>query len=83
VFVFDNREAGIPHNVVITELEGDENDPAPTGQEFLETELVTGPAQDPHVEDELTWEDLPEQWYFYCRVHPNMNGVGQVVAAAG
>jgi hypothetical protein len=80
LFVFDNREAGVPHNVVITELEGDVDDPAPVGEEFAESELVTGPVEDLYEDDELTWDDLPEQWYFFCRVHPNMNGVGQVVA---
>jgi hypothetical protein len=79
LFVFDNREAGIPHNVVITELEGSVEDPAPVGQEFLETDVVTGPIEDFYEDESLTWEDLPEQWYFFCRVHPNMNGVGEVV----
>jgi hypothetical protein len=77
-FVFDNREAGIPHNVVIQELEGDVDNPAGVGEEFIETELITGPAIDYYEDDELTWDDLPEQWYFWCRVHPNMNGVGQL-----
>jgi hypothetical protein len=79
LFVFDNREAGVPHNVVITELEGSVEDPAPVGEEFLETEVVTGPIEDFYEDESLTWEDLPEQWYFFCRVHPNMNGVGEVV----
>jgi hypothetical protein len=79
LFVFDNREAGIPHNVVITELEGSVEDPAPVGREFLETDVVTGPIEDFYEDESLTWEDLPEQWYFFCRVHPNMNGVGEVV----
>jgi hypothetical protein len=79
LFVFDNREAGVPHNVVITELEGSVEDPAPVGEEFLESEVVTGPVEDFYEDESLTWEDLPEQWYFFCRVHPNMNGVGEVV----
>ncbi|GGI07660.1 hypothetical protein [Egicoccus halophilus] len=80
VFVFDNRESGVQHNVVITELEGDVDDPAPTGEEFVSSTLVSGPVLDPYVDDELRWEDLPEQWFFYCEIHPNMNGVGTVVA---
>ncbi|MFA9432369.1 hypothetical protein [Egicoccus sp. AB-alg2] len=80
VFLFDNREAGVQHNVVVTELEGDVDDPAPTGETFLESTLVTGPVEDPYIDESLTWEDLPEQWFFYCEVHPNMNGVGTVVA---
>jgi hypothetical protein len=46
LFVFDNREAGVPHNVVITELEGVVEDPAPVGEEFLVSELINGPEQD-------------------------------------
>jgi plastocyanin len=78
-FVFDNREAGVPHNVVIQELEGDVDDPSGVGEEFLASELINGVEQDYYEDDALTWEDLPEQWYFFCAVHPNMNGVGQVV----
>jgi hypothetical protein len=79
-FVFDNREAGVPHNVVIQELEGTVDDPSGVGEELAESELITGPETDYYEDDELTWEDLPEQWYFWCRVHPNMNGVGEVAA---
>jgi hypothetical protein len=78
-FVFDNREAGVPHNVVIQELEGDVDNPAGAGEEFLASELINGVDQEYYEDDALTWEDLPEQWYFFCAVHPNMNGVGQVV----
>jgi hypothetical protein len=78
-FVFDNREAGVPHNVVIQELEGGVDDPSGVGEEFLASELINGVEQDYYEDDALTWEDLPEQWYFFCAVHPNMNGVGQVV----
>jgi hypothetical protein len=79
-FVFDNREAGVPHNVVIQELEGGVDDPSGVGEEFLASELINGVEQDYYEDDALTWEDLPEQWYFFCAVHPNMNGVGQVVS---
>ena len=41
---------------------------------------VIASAQDYYVDPELAWDDLPEQWYFYCEIHPAMNGVGQVVA---
>jgi hypothetical protein len=81
LFVFDNREAGVPHNVVITELEGTVEDPSPVGEEFVETEVVNGVIEDFYEDDTLTWDDLPEQWYFFCRVHPNMNGVGEVVSS--
>jgi hypothetical protein len=79
-FVFDNREAGVPHNVVITELEGDVDNPSSVGEEFVASELINGVAQDYYEDDTLTWDDLPEQWYFFCAVHPNMNGVGEVVS---
>jgi hypothetical protein len=81
-FVFDNREAGVPHNVVLQELEGDVDNPSGVGEEFLDSELINGPEIDYYEDDELTWEDLPEQWYFFCRVHPNMNGVGQLADAS-
>lgn len=80
-FVFENREAGVPHNVVITELEGTTDAPG-AGTVLVESDLISGITDDYHVEDVLTWEDLPEQWYFFCRVHANMNGVGRVVPAS-
>lgn len=79
-FVFENREAGVPHNIVIAELAGTPDAPA-AGTELVESDLISGVADDYHVEETLTWEDLPEQWYFFCRVHANMNGVGTVSAA--
>jgi hypothetical protein len=80
-FVFDNLESGVAHNVVITELEGDVENPAPVGEQFLSSELITGPDSSAHVDESLTWEDLPEQWYFFCAIHPNMNGVGTLAGA--
>ncbi|MEY3019571.1 MAG: hypothetical protein RLZZ272_555 [Actinomycetota bacterium] len=79
-FVFENREAGVPHNIVITELEGTPDAPG-AGTVLVESDIISGVADDYHVEDVLTWDDLPEQWYFFCRVHANMNGVGTVTAA--
>lgn len=77
-FAFNNLQAGIPHNVVITELGGTADAPE-QGEEILASELVTGVATDYYVDEQLTWEELPEEWYFYCVVHANMNGVGTVV----
>ena len=79
VFNFNNREAGIPHNVVIAQLaEGAEGPEA--GEVILETEVVTGPTVNTYAnEGELAWTDLPAEWYFFCQVHPNMQGVGEVV----
>ena len=79
-FVFENREAGVPHNVVITELEGSASEPA-AGAVLAESAVVSGVVEDYYVDEVVTWDDLPEQWYFFCRVHANMNGVGTVTAA--
>lgn len=79
-FVFDNREDGIPHNVVITDLEGSPDAPERGSEQFASSELIEGPAIDEYVQPEgLTWEELPEQWYFVCSVHPSMDGVGTLV----
>lgn len=78
-FTFDNREAGVPHNVVFASLGGSESEPEP-GDDILESELITGPETETYTDESLTWEDLDEQWYFYCRVHPNMSGVAQLAA---
>jgi hypothetical protein len=80
LFVFSNLEAGVPHNVVIQELEGTVEDPAGVGETFLSSNLIDGVEDDFYEDDTLTWADLPEQWYFFCAVHPNMNGVGEVVS---
>lgn len=77
-FVFENREAGVPHNVVITLLEGTPDAPA-AGEVLAESEVVSGVTEDYFVAETVSWDDLPEQWYFFCRVHANMNGVGTVV----
>ncbi len=78
-FVYQNDEAGVPHNVVITTLDGDRDDPARGDEEFVNSEIITGIATDYYVSEELTWDDLPEDWYFYCAIHPNMNGWGTVL----
>lgn len=78
-FTFENLEEGVPHNVVFSTLEGDEADPQP-GDDILESELITGPDVDTFTDESLTWDDLGDQWYFFCRVHPNMNGVAQLAA---
>lgn len=75
-FLFDNIDTD-SHNVVITELAGSAEAPEP-GEELLASELIASD-DEYYVDEQLTWEDLPEQWFFYCEVHPNMNGVGEVV----
>lgn len=78
-FVFDNRHVGIPHNVVISELAGSAEEPE-GGEEIVASEVVNGPTTDYFV-SEVPVEDLPEEFYFFCEVHPNMNGVGTLAAA--
>jgi hypothetical protein len=80
-FVFENLEAGVPHNVVITELDGSVDDPGP-GAEITASELIAGVDEDYHVSD-APIEDLPEEFYFFCAVHPNMDGVGILSAEGG
>jgi plastocyanin len=58
---FDNRDSGVPHNLVLT---------APSGEIVAKTEIVTGPA---HVD--LQVPALAAGTYTYtCQVHPNMMG---------
>lgn len=69
-FVFDNREAGVVHNVEIFDEEG--------GELLLESTRITGPEEEYFVSD-VPLEDLPETFYFLCVVHPVMNGEGTLV----
>jgi hypothetical protein len=78
-FLFRNLEPQIPHNVVITLLEGTLDAPMP-GEVLAESTLISGINDEYWVEETLTWDDLPDVWYFFCRVHANMNGIGTVVA---
>jgi len=81
-FVFQNLQPQIPHNVVITNLEGTPEDPR-AGEVIAESTLISGVSDEYFVAEDVAWSDLPEQWYFFCRVHANMNGVGTVLNAAG
>lgn len=80
-FVFQNDEAGVPHNVVITSIEGSADDPGIGDEEYANSTVVTGVVTDYYVSEEVTWDDLPDEWYFYCAIHPNMNGIGTVATA--
>lgn len=82
VFVFENLEAGVPHNVRITELLETDGEPTPGG-EILTTDDVTGIDSTVYSNPDMSWDELPEQWYFYCTFHPVMNGVGTVVGGEG
>jgi len=81
-FVFENLESAVPHNVVITLLEGSAADPRP-GTVLAESSLINGVSREYFIAEDLTWDDLPDEWYFFCRVHANMNGVGTVVRGEG
>lgn len=62
VIAFDNKDAGIPHNVAIYTEEG--------GDPVFQGELVTGPTT---VEYRFPAPD-PGTYYFQCDVHPQMSG---------
>jgi hypothetical protein len=79
-FVFENLEPQIPHNVVITVLEGTADAPQP-GAVLAESTLISGISREYYVAEGISWGDLPDEWYFFCRVHANMNGIGSVVSA--
>lgn len=83
IFVFDNREVGVPHNVVITDLAEGAESPSAGSTTFASSTLIEGPQVNAYVSRELTWSDLPDEWYFFCAVHPSMTGVGRVVTANG
>lgn len=65
---FNNKDAGVPHNVAILQAQG-------SGEALVRTPLITGPKTS-------TTEVKPipgGTYYFQCDVHPNMSG--QVTAA--
>jgi len=81
-FVFENLEPQVPHNVVIAELDGTPEAPR-AGAVIAESALISGISREYFVAPEVAWSDLPETWYFFCRVHANMKGIGTVVTAEG
>lgn len=65
---FNNKDAGVPHNVAILQAQG-------SGEAFVRTPLITGPKT-----STTEVEPIPGgTYYFQCDVHPNMSG--QVTAA--
>ncbi|MEX0869023.1 MAG: hypothetical protein WD011_05060 [Nitriliruptoraceae bacterium] len=80
-FVFENYEAGVQHNVVITDLGGTVEAPEPGSTTYASSTVITGPDSTAFVSSDTNWSDLPPEWYFFCAIHPNMNGVGRVVTA--
>jgi plastocyanin len=67
---FDNRDAGVPHNIAIY------NDSS-LSQVLFTGDIVTGPAT---AEYQVPALDAGE-YYFHCDVHPNMSG--SVVVGGG
>lgn len=61
--VFDNRHVGVPHNVEI------DDSPARTTVLF-DGAVIDGPAQITYQVPALP----PGDYYFLCKIHPNMNG---------
>jgi plastocyanin len=59
---FDNKQAGVPHNVGIYDAKG--------GTELFAGDHVTGPATATYTIQPLA----PGTYYFQCDIHPNMNG---------
>lgn len=79
-FTFENRDEGVDHNVVIYTLDNPD-DPARGETLVGPSTLIAGVTSSDFVDPAgTTWEELPEEWYFDCQVHPNMNGIGTVVA---
>ncbi len=58
---FDNKDAGIPHNIAIKDS---------MSMEKFKGDLVTGPSQAQYKVDPLPAGD----YTFVCSVHPNMTG---------
>lgn len=70
--VFDNKQAGVPHNVKI-------GDSAALATVLFDGEVVTGPAQVTYHVEALQ----PGDYYFLCKIHPNMNGTVTALAESG
>jgi plastocyanin len=58
---FDNKDAGIPHNIAIKDA---------SGTEVFKGEIITGPAQADYQVPALA----AGTYTFVCSVHPNMTG---------
>jgi hypothetical protein len=70
--VFDNKQAGVPHNVKIA-------DSAAQATILFDGEVVTGPVQVTYHVPALEAGD----YYFLCKIHPNMNGTVKAMPESG
>lgn len=68
--VFDNQEAGVPHNWSMYTEQG--------GEAIVNGEVITGPA----TTDVVFETPAAGEYYFQCDVHPNMNGIVTVEEGA-
>jgi len=70
--VFDNNDAGVPHNVQI--------DSSPAREQTLfDGEVVDGVISITYHVPELA----PGEYYFLCKIHPNMNGLVEAIPEPG
>jgi plastocyanin len=70
--VFNNNDPGIPHNVEIA-------DSPERSTVFLDGEVINGIASITYQAPALTEGD----YYFLCRIHPNMNGTLRALPETG
>lgn len=70
--VFSNNNAGVPHNVRIA-------DSAAQTTIIFDGDVVTGPAQQTYHVPALQAGD----YYFECKIHPNMNGTVKAIPESG
>jgi plastocyanin len=69
---FDNKNSGVPHNVRIA-------DSAAQTTILFDGDVVTGPAQQTYHVPALQ----PGDYYFECKIHPNMNGTVKALPESG
>src|SRR5262249_13892455 len=69
---FDNKNAGVPHNVRIA-------DSSAQTTILFDGDPITGPAQATYHVPALQ----AGTYYFECKIHPNMNGTVQAIAESG
>ena len=70
--VFDNKDAGVPHNVQI-------DDSSARTTILFDGDIVTGVASQTYHVPALQ----PGDYYFQCKIHPNMNGTVKVLPETG
>ena len=70
--VFNNNQAGVPHNVKITQ-------DASQATVLFDGETITGVATVTYHVPALNEGD----YYFLCKIHPNMNGTVKAMAESG